>query len=191
MDSRFVKRIIKATEDLDTLVYLSCDSFDVALKKWLNDFTKALNEVVDTFENLDLSVSAGASDVSGVPDFSSRRLEQTHKEFLDRIVQYVEGIDLAFARKALQYSKLAIKLNGPKTITAQVLTDIKDAEQYLNNFESALKRVRNYSRKVMLEAKSKKVNTLPKYKSQFDRLSLFERLTLDLAISLLKKNSEI
>jgi len=185
MDSRFVKRIIKAVEDLDTLVYLSCDSFDIALKKWLNDFTRSLNEVVDTFEKFDLQVSASVS------DFSSRKLEQTHKEFLDRVIQYIEGVDLAFARKALQYSKLAIKLNGPKTITAQVLKDIKDAEQYLNNFEMALKRVRNYSRKLMLESKSKKVNTLPKYKSQFDRLSLFERLTLDLAISLLKKNSEI
>jgi len=180
MDSRFVKRIIKATEDLDTLVYLSCDSFDVAVKKWLNDFTKSLNEVVDTFENFDLDVSAGIS------DFSSKKLEQTHKEFLDRVVQYVDGVDLAFARKALQYAKL-----GPKPITSQVLNNIKDAEQYLKEFELALKRVRNYSRKLMLEAKSKKVNTLPKYKPQFDRLLLFERLTLDLAISLLKENSEI
>jgi len=188
MDNRFAKRIIKAVEDLDTLVYLSCDSFDVALVKWLNDFTASLNEVVDTFENLDIQTTEVSA---GVSDFSSKKLEQTHKEFLDRIVQYTEGVDLAFARKALQYSKLAIKLNGPKAITTQVLNDIKDAEQYLKNFESALKRVRNYSRKLMLEAKSKKVDTLPKYKSQFDRLLLFERLTLDLAISLLKKNAEI
>ena len=188
MDTRFVKRIIKATEDLDTLVYLSYESFNAAMVKWLKDLTNSLNDVVDIFEGK----KGREKDISaGVSNFTERKLEQTHKEFLDRVSQYVDGIDLAFARKALQYSKIAIKLHGPKTINEKVLKDIQDAERYLKEFESAIKRVRNYSSKLMGEIKEKKLENIQKYKPQFDRLALFERLTLDLAISLLREKAEI
>lgn len=187
MDYRFVKKIIKATEDLDTLVYLSCSSFDTALQKWLTDFTKSLNEVSDIFESFDLSVSAATKPTN----FSDRRLESIHKEFLNRITQYVEGVDLAFARKAFQYSKIAIKLHGPKKITTQTLKNIEDAEKYLKEFESAIRRIRKYSNKLLLDVKAKKLESLKSYEYQYTRLALFEKLTLDLAISLLKENAEI
>jgi hypothetical protein len=185
MDTRFVKRIIQATDDLDTLIYVNSQSFDEAITKWLRDLVKALNTVIKTFEPLfTIPISASSS-------FEERRLEQKYQEFLTRITEYVAGVDLVFARKSLQYAKIARKLHGPKELTDQTLVDIKEAEDYLHHFEKTLELIRTFSQKQMLFAKGKKLNNLAKYKYQFNRLTLFEKLNLELAISLLKEKTEI
>jgi hypothetical protein len=183
MEKGFIARIIKASEDMDTSLYLHCSSFDEAMQHWLDDFSDALNQVINIFEKFEFKITAST--------FLDKRQEQLHKEYLDRLIQYVDGIDLAFSRKALQYAKIAVKLNGPKDLTPSTLDDLKEAKTYLKDFRTAIERVNKFSHKLMQYAKENKIDSLPKYEYQLARLALFEKLTLDLAIKLLKEKAEI
>ena len=183
MEKGFIKRIIQATEDLDTSVYLNSQSFNSACIRWLSDFSDALNNAVSIFENFTFKVTG--------TDFREKRLEQIHEDYLYRLSQYVEGVDLVFSRKSLQYAKIAIKLHGPKNLTKEVLESVDNAKEYLNKFAISLKKVNIFSQKLMTYAKENKIQSLPKYKYQFERLSLFEKINLDLVIKLLKEHSEI
>ena len=182
METRFLKRIIQATEDLDTSIYLNASSFENAMSLWLKDFSDALNHTVNIFEKFNFKLTA---------NFLDKRNEQIHKEYLEKLVQYIEGIDLVFSRKAIQYAKIALKLHGPKDLTADVLEDIEEAKTYLKKFKVSLEKINKFSYKLMLYAKENKIESLFNYKYQFTRLALFEKLTVDLAIKLLKEKSEI
>jgi len=174
MEKGFIKRIIQATEDLDTSIYLNCSSFDEAMLSWLSDFSEALNSEAHLLERFDFKVTASS--------FLEKRLVQIHSEYLNKLTQYVDGVDLVFSRKALQYSKIAIKLNGPKDLTAEVLENVEDAKKYLTAFRASIVKVNNVSHKLVVYAKENKLLTLAGYEYQFSRIALFEKLTLDLAI---------
>jgi hypothetical protein len=183
MDKSFIKRVIQAAEDLDTSVYLNCPSFEEALASWLNDFSASLDSVVNRLYRFDFQVAASV--------FLEKRREQLHADYLDQVIQYVDGIDLAFSRKALQYAKIAVKLNGPKPLTAEVLENVAEARKYLTAFKSSIMKINKSAHKLLAYGKENNLITLPKYQYQFSRLALFERLTLDLAITLLKEKAEI
>lgn len=182
MHTGFIKRIIQATENLDTSIYLHSASFNEATALWVNDLSEALDSVVHIFEHFDLEVSAS---------FMDKRSAQIHAEYLDKLTKYVEGVDLALTRKALQYAQIAIKLNGPKEISTDVLENIKEAKTYLEKLKASLEKVTKFSRKLMVQAKGNRLTSLPEYTYQFTRLALFEQLTLDLVIKLLKEKAEI
>lgn len=183
MDKRFVKRILKATEDLDTLVYLSSPSFEVAVSKWLKDFGKALDDVVKAYDSL-LVARETAS-------FEDKLLERRYKAFLESLEKYVYAIDEVLARRALQYAKIAMKLNGPKVLTVKVLEDIQEANQYLEDLRRNIDKVRKFSQKQMVIAREHKLTRIDKYEYVFNRLMLFEVLTLEKVINLLKENAEV
>lgn len=183
MEKGFLKRIIQATEDLDTSLYLHSPTFESAILKWLEDFSNSLNDVTSIFEKFNFKITGS--------DFKEKRLEQIHEEYLSRLCQYVEGVDLVFSRKALQYAKIAIKLNGPKILTKEVLENIDSAKEYLNKLSVSLKKINTFSQKLMNYAKENNLQSLSRYKYQFERLFLFEKITLDLMIKLLKEHSEI
>jgi len=182
MDKGFIKRIIQATESLDTSIYLNSASFEDAMALWVTDLSEALDSVVTIFERFEHKVSAS---------FLDKRAAQIHAEYLDKLTQYIEGVDLALTRKALQYAQIAIKLNGPKEISADVLENIKEAKAYLAKLKASLNRVNKLSHKLMTYAKDNNLISLPEYAYQFKRLDLFEKLTLDLVIKLLKEKAEI
>ena len=183
MEKGFIKRIIQATEDLDTSIYLNQPSFEKAIIKWLMDFSSSLVDTVELYEKFNFKVTG--------TDFREKRLEQIHEDYLMRLVQYIDGVDLVFSRKSLQYAKIALKLHGPKIITVSVLEDMEEANKYLNDFKLALKKINRFSTKLMSYAKENRITSLSKYEYQFHRLALLEKITLDIAIKLLKEHSEI
>lgn len=183
MEKGFIKRIIQASDDLDTLIYLKSGSFNQAIVYWLKDFSDALEHIVQIYEAFNFKTTASS--------FNEQRLERQHQEYLMRVVQYIDGVDLIFSRKSLQYAKIAKELHGPKLLTSNVLSNIQEAQEYLQNFKTSLSKINNFSKKMLLYAKENKLIALPKYKYQFTRLTLLESLTLDKAITLLKDKAEI
>jgi hypothetical protein len=167
VEKGFIKKIIKASEELDTSIYLNSATFEEAIVQWLEDFADGLNSVTHLFEKISFKTT-GAT-------FLEKRLEQIHKEYLDRVVQYVEGVDLVFSRKALQYAKIAVKLNGPKLPSLATLENIKEAKNYLKDLKLAIEKINNFSSKLLAFAKENKLISLPKYNYQFKRLTIFEK----------------
>jgi hypothetical protein len=185
MDKRFVKKILKAAEDLDTLVYLSFDSFEDAVGKWLKDFAESLDTLADIFSRgLDTKISAS------VYSLEEKKLERDNLDFLNRIQKYLDGVDLAFSRKSLQYVKIAKRFKKPSAIEEKQKLLLEGLE-HIDGFKKALEKIRKVSAILLKESRSRNIHTLSKYKKQNARLELLSTLNFDKALQMLKEHGEI
>jgi hypothetical protein len=180
----FIRKVIAATEDLDTSVYLNSQTFEEAFDLWLGDVVKALSNVITNFSRFDYSVSAG------VICLNEKRLEENNKDFLIQVANFVKQVDRIFARKALQYSKICKKFNQPKDLKSKLELQT-EGKKYLTLLETALTLVNKFSKDRIREAKKRKVYSLPFYEIVFSRIDIFSNLDRDSFIDLLKEHGEV
>lgn len=190
----FIKKILAASEDLDTLVILSAPSYESAMNLWVRDLAKSLNSILTIYGESNFKFKL----TSSVYSLSEKRLEKENKEILLLITKYVDGVDLTLARKSLQYAKIAEKYlqqKSPKLVTdANISKKAKIAiemSEYLSMLENSLTKINKFSKKLKDEINSKSLINLTKYNYQFNRIDIFCELTLDILIDRLRTNGEI
>jgi hypothetical protein len=191
-NSDFIRRIVAASEDLDTLVMLSKESYTEAYNTWVRDFAKALNTVERIYKEIEYSATANVSSLE------EKILEKNNYTFLQAVAKYVSAIDLIIARKSLQFAKIAEKYltqKAPHLVTDQENEKkIKlaiEASEYLNELETALNKINRYSLKLKKDFESRNLKKLANYKYHYERLDLFSRLTVDDIITRLRTAGEI
>lgn len=185
MDKRFLQKLIQATEDLDTLIYLNTVSFEAALNRWLKDFADSLTTLVEIFSSgFEFKVSAS------VHSLQERKLEENNIDFLHKIQRYLDGVELAFSRKALQYVKIAKQFKKPTSISENQKI-VLDGLKHIQKFKTSLAKIRRFSTRILKESRSRNLHTLRKYQKQHERLAFLSTLDFDKAISLLKEHGEI
>lgn len=187
-NKEFIRRILSAMQDIDELEYMSLEE---SLTTLLKSITRDLNHIVDIYERFKFET------IASVHSLEEKKLEKNNKEFLDRVVQYVEGVDRAFNHRAVTYCNLGShfkprlsekSLQKEKMKKLELLKKLAQAEEA---FISAIKRVNKFSHKLMEEAKSRKVNHLKKYEYTFGQIALFETLDWSKAVELLSQKREI
>jgi hypothetical protein len=184
-DQNFIKKVLRAMEDIDNL---KVESIEVALEKMIKDLTYDLNEVIDMHERYEFKALASISNIG------DKRLEENYKEFLERLIQYANGVDKAFHAKAVRYGKLAAQYQL-RIATPDENKHIKDilikiAEHEIS-FKKVIQRVKDYSHKRLEESKKVNLTRLKKYESLFKKLSFYENLTWREAVELLIKKGKI
>jgi hypothetical protein len=185
METRFLKKVLQATEELDTLIYLHSSSFELALERWLKDLTSALTSTLDIYQShIHFNVSAS------VISLNEKKLEKQNIDFLISLQKYIDGIDLNFTRKALQYVKIANEFKRPATISEKEKIIIKGLK-YTEAFKESLAKIRKFSAKLLNECNSRKIKDLGKYQILYTRLEFLTTLDFDIAIKLLKEKGEI
>jgi hypothetical protein len=184
MATSFLKKIIQASEDLETLVYVNSKSFDLALERWTIDLAKELQNTTERFNKDNFKVSAG------MIDLNERRLEENNKDFLENLHDFVDVVEQLLAQKAYQYVKFCEKFGQPKTLEKQ--WELADkASEYLSKLDLALSLVRKFSGSRLENIEKLKLTSLSKYKDLFSRIRLFSILDRKKVIALLKEKSEI
>lgn len=183
--SEFLKRVLSKMVGIDTL---DVEPFSVATENLLRDLAKDLNEIVDIFERFDATAS------SHVVNLTDRKLETNNKEFLDRLSQYIEGVDRAFNARGVRYGMLCKQLmlrsakESDKTDTLAILHKIAASE---SSFRNAIARVSKLSIRKLKESEDLGITKLAKYEYQFKQLRLFATLTWLKALELLIKQGSV
>lgn len=191
-NNTFIRRILAVSEDLDTLVMLSKESYIEAYNTWVRDFAKALNTIEHIYNEIGYNATANISSLE------EKILEKNNYNFLQAVAKYVSAIDLILARKSLQYAKIAEKYLRQKAphLASDQENEKKiklaiEASEYLDELETALNKINRYSLKLKKDFESRNLKKLANYKYQYERLDLFSRLTVDEIITRLNTTGEI
>jgi len=165
----FLKRVVSAFENLDTLDFETIDS---ALSRLTKNMAHNLNEIVDVYAAHKFDISAS------VIDLTDKILEKKNKDFLDDLVSYVNEMDLEFKNRAVEYGKLCLKcIQVKKKNKAELIAVFSEVLENEKTFQTAITQVREFSRQKRNEAKIRKVTYLSKYKDTFTNLDNLADLT--------------
>jgi alpha-N-acetylglucosamine transferase len=164
-------------------------SFEEAAVLIFQNLADDLTHIVEIYERFTFEISAS------IVSLTDKRLEEKNKEFLEKLVQYVDGIDRMFNKRAVEFGKLCKKASDLHTVSSNELLDRKnllyEIAKQEKSFDAAIQRVLRFSRKQMLEAKKRNITHLHKYAYQFTQIKLFESLDLDKAFSLIVEKGKI
>jgi len=184
----FIKKVIQASEALDTLVYLNAPSFEKAIEHWILDLANDIKDVIKKYERLEHEVISDA-----VIDINERILEKKNASYLKYLTDFREEVDYILARKSLQYVTICNKRDKTKRKSNIFKNKIiyQESVHYLNQLDVALKLINNFSTAHLNKCKNKHLNNLAKYQDLFSRLRLFEKLTRSQFIKSLMDKGDI
>ena len=184
-DQEFLKRVLRAMEEIDLL---DCCSFEDLYDDLVEDLASQLNHIVDIHERFDFEV------VSGIHNLTDRKLEAQNKEFLTRLEQYVDGVGRAFNNRGVKLGTLLTKLQPrlAKECEQKRIEEIrKEILESKKSFRGAIQRVGKLSHRRLEEAKQKNLLHLVKYQELFEKLRFLENLDFDKARYLLETKGKI
>lgn len=185
---RVMSKAIKEMMELDHLEFLSLEE---ALSNLLNAITSDLNHLVDIYERFKFE------SIAAIFSLDEKRLEKANEEFLHRLNQYIDGVGRAFNHRAVTYCNLGSSLKPRmseesfKKEQIRKLDVFKSLIQQEDVFIAAIKRVNNFSYRLMVDAKKREITQLPKHAYQFKQLALFVNLDWAKALNLLSEKKKI
>lgn len=184
----FIKKIIQATGELDTLMYLNSPSFESAMSLWIKDLASEIKSLIETIDREDMSVTA-----ENIIDLKETFLEKKHIKYLEYLLNFEEKIDFILARKAAQYAKICNKLDKSKTKSKKFKNEIikKEGIPYLEQLDIALSLLSKFSKKHLIEIEKRKIQNLSKYKKLYLRLKTYSNLDRVSFLTALLEKGEI
>lgn len=172
--NRYIKKVIQASEALDTLVYLNAPSFESAVEHWILDLAKELKVTVEKYKRIDYEVVADK-----VLNINEKILENKNIEYLNYLEAFRKEVDYVIARKSLQYAKICAKRDKANKKSNAFKNSIiyQEGKKYLEQLDIALNLINKFSDEHLKRIKKQRLDILPKYQNLYSRLNLFKELT--------------
>jgi hypothetical protein len=181
-----LQKVFKAMQAMDMYEY---DTFEIAISNLFKNLARDLNHTVEIYERFNFEISAS------IVSLADRKLEEKNKEFLEKLVQYIDGVDRAFNKRAVELARVCQKKYEIKIITPEVEKErmglLFEIVRQQESFTAAIAKVNKFSQKQLVEVRRRNILHLEKYDYQFKQLALFEKLDLETAIDLIAKKAKI
>jgi len=184
-NTKFLKKVYQALQSMDEYAF---DTYEQAISNILDTLSSDLTNLVTIHNRFTFEA------VASITSLTEKRLESNNQEFLNRLKQYVAGVDRAFEKHSINLAKAASKRNirlvtsDEKQRQKEILLDII---KHKKTFATAIKKVNELSQKRMEEAKRRKLTQLKNYQYEFKQLNLFQTLDIDEAITLLAEKAKV
>lgn len=167
----FLASFATKAERLDTQLYLASGSADEALQRWYGDLVDELGYIVQVFSQ----VSWDEPITAPMLLVNEKNLERENRQFLNRLLDFLQRAQEILASKAVQYGKICSRFSKSRELGVDIdKVDLKEGGTLAKRMDNACVLLNRFCVQRIEEGKRRRVNDLGNF---WDHFAFLEKLS--------------